>query len=80
MDDIELMDRVESAASTLSGLVARLDQSSISTQLVEKIANRSFVLKDGLKDCGHAGLTQAVIGVRLVSADTHLEGGTAFRE
>jgi ATP-dependent Clp protease ATP-binding subunit ClpC len=80
MDKIELMDRIDSAASVLGALAGRLERSAGNTKLVRGIANRIFVLREGLRDFDEQRSTQAIIGVRLVTADAGLAGAQAFRD
>ncbi len=80
LDRIELVDRIDSAASVLGALAGRLDRTSGNTRLVKGIANRIFVVREGLRDLDDHRPTQAVIGVRLVSADEGLSGAAAFRD
>ena len=79
MDRIELIDRVESAASLLGTLAERLERAGGNANLVKSIANRIFVLREGLKDLDNRRSTQAIIGVRLVTGDVNLDGAQAFR-
>lgn len=78
LDRIELVDRIDSAASVLGKLANRLGHSGSNTRLVKSIANRIFVLREGLKDYDERRSTQALVGVRLVSHDVGLEGAPEF--
>ena len=78
MDRIELMDRIESAVSVLVKLTGRLDRSGGNSRLVKSVANRLFVLREGLKDYDERRATQAIIGVRLVSGDREMEDAGEF--
>jgi ATP-dependent Clp protease ATP-binding subunit ClpC len=80
MDQIELMDRIDTAASVLGRLAGRLERSGRNTSLIKGIANRIFVLREGLRDFDDRRSTQAIIGVRLVTADAGLPGANAFRD
>jgi len=80
MDRIELMDRIDSAASVIGTLAGRLDRSGGNTNLVKSIANRIFVLREGLQDFDERRSTQAILGVRLVTGDVNLDGAQAFRD
>lgn len=80
MDRIELMDRIDSATSVLGTLSGRLNPSGRNTNLVKSIANRIFVLREGLEDFDERRSTQAVIGVRLVTEDAGLDGARLFRD
>jgi len=80
MDRIELVDRIDSAASILGTLADRLEHSGNNTRLVKGIANRIFVLKEGLEDFDKRRSTQAVIGVRLVTGDVKIAGAQRFRD
>ena len=80
MDRIELMDRIDSAASVLGALAGRLERSGGNAKLIKSIANRIFVLREGLSDFDDRRSTQAIIGVRLVTADTGLAGAQDFRD
>ena len=79
MDRIELMDRIDSAASVLGALAGRLERSGGNAKLIKSIANRIFVLREGLSDFDDRRSTQAIIGVRLVTADAGLAGAQDFR-
>ncbi len=78
LDRIELIDRIDSAAAVLSKLSARLQQHAGNTKLIRSIANRLYVLQEGLKDVELERPTQAYLGVRLVSADAGLDGADEF--
>ena len=80
LDRIELMDRIESAATVLGKLANRLERSGSNTSLVQGIANRIFVLREGLRDYDDRRATQAIIGIRLVSGDVGLPGAEEFRD
>lgn len=80
LDRIELMDRIDSAASVLGKLANRLDRSPGNTRLVKSIANRIFVLREGLKDLDERRSTQALLGVRLVTHDVTMDGASLFRD
>ena len=47
---------------------------------MKSIANRIFVVNQGLKDVDERRPTQAIIGVRLVTADAVFDGAEAFRD
>ena len=79
LDRIELADRLDSAASILAPLAERLGRSSSNTKLVKSIANRLYVLREGMKDLDEKRATQALIGVRLVTEDAKLDSAEAFR-
>lgn len=76
LDRIELMDRIESAAATLGKLSDRLSRPT--SVLISSIANRLFVLTEGLKDYDQRRATQALIGIRLVTEDTALDNASSF--
>jgi ATP-dependent Clp protease ATP-binding subunit ClpC len=78
LDRIELIDRLDSAASVLRSLSERLQQHPNNTKLVKSIANRLFVLQEGMKDLDQQRATQAYLGVRLVTADAGLRGAGEF--
>lgn len=74
LDRIELIDRLDSAATVLGSLSDRLRQHPTNTKLIKSIANRLYVLQEGLKDLDLERPTQAYLGIRLVTADVDLEG------
>lgn len=78
LDRIELIDRLDSAASVLGSLSERLRQHPNNAKLVKSIANRLFVLQEGFKDLDLERPTQAYLGVRLVTADASLDGASQF--
>jgi ATP-dependent Clp protease ATP-binding subunit ClpC len=78
LDRIELIDRLDSAASVLGSLSGRLQQNTNNTKLIKSIANRLFVLREGLKDLDLERPTQAYLGIRLVTADSGLDGADEF--
>ena len=80
LDRIELMDRIDTAAKTLRSLGDRLMRTGANTRLVQSIAGRLYVLREGLKDLDEKRATQAVVGVRLVTNDARLRGAKEFRD
>ena len=80
LDRIELMDRIDTAAKTLRSLADRLTRTGANTRLVQSIAGRLYVLREGLKDFDEKRATQAAIGVRLVTDDARLPGAREFRD
>jgi len=80
LDRIELADRLDAASSILAPLAERLHRSGATTKLVKSVANRLYVLKEGMLDLDTKRATQAVIGVRLVTEDRALEGAEDFRD
>jgi ATP-dependent Clp protease ATP-binding subunit ClpC len=78
LDQIELIDRLDSAASVLGSLSGRLQQNLNNTKLVKSIANRLLVLREGLQDLDLERPTQAYLGIRLVTADSDLDGAGEF--
>ncbi|MEO1202764.1 MAG: AAA family ATPase [Pseudomonadota bacterium] len=78
LDRIELIDRLDSAAAVLGSLSNRLRQHPGSATLLARIANRLFVLNEGLQDVDHERPTQAYVGIRLVSDDRKLNGAADF--
>ncbi len=80
LDRIELADRLDAASSILASLAERLRGSGATTKLVRSIANRLYVLREGMVDLDEKRATQAVIGVRLVTEDRTLDGAENFRD
>jgi len=78
LDRIELIDRLDSAASVLGSLSGRLQQNPNNSKLIKSIANRLFVLFEGLQDLDLKRPTQAYLGIRLVTADSDLDGAGEF--
>lgn len=78
LDRIELIDRLDSAASVLSKLSVRLQQHPGNSQLVKSIAGRLYVLNEGLADLDLDRPTQAYLGVRMVTADVEMAGADEF--
>jgi ATP-dependent Clp protease ATP-binding subunit ClpC len=77
LDRIELIDRLDTAATTLASLTARL-QNSGSARLIKSTANRIHVVTEGIKDLDLERPTQAFLGIRLVSGDANLPGASEF--
>ena len=80
MDRIELVDRIDSATSVLSTLAERMDRTGGNAKIAHRVANRIFVLREGLKDFDERRSTQAIIGVRLVTGDVDMDGALEFRD
>jgi len=78
LDRIELIDRIESATSAMNRLSQRLSPGRANTQLIASIANRLYVLNEGLLDLDQERPTQAYLGVRLVTADRKLDNADRF--
>ena len=78
LDRIELIDRLDSAANVLGSLSGRLQQHPGNVKLIKSIANRLYVLQEGLQDLDLERATQAYLGVRLVSSDAELSGAAEF--
>ena len=66
---IELMDRIESAAAALSSLAERLRQNGHSPSLTARVAEKLYVLDEGIEDLDNDRPTQAFLGVRLLRED-----------
>ncbi len=80
LDRIELIDRIDSAASVLTSLTSRLRQHPSNSKLILSVANRLLVLEEGLKDVDLERPTQAYLGLRLVTADENLDGAQDYLE
>ncbi|MDX1648029.1 MAG: AAA family ATPase [Longimicrobiales bacterium] len=72
---IELMDRIESAVATVRSLMQRVDRSPGSASLVRRVAERLYVLEEGLADLDEGRPGLSFLGVRLLHEDAdHSEG------
>jgi ATP-dependent Clp protease ATP-binding subunit ClpC len=80
LDRIELADRIQAAASTLSARIDRLNHQPDDMALVRQIANRAYVLREGIFDFDDERPTQAIIGIRLVSEDLKAPQAEGFLE
>lgn len=78
LERIELIDRLDSAVSVLDRLMERLKQHPDNSKLICSIANRLFVLREGLCDFEEKRPTQAYLGIRIVNSDCALEGAQEF--
>ena len=78
LDRIELIDRIESATSVMNRLSQRLSPNRSNAQLITSLANRLYVLNEGLLDLDEKRPTQAYLGVRLVTADRGLDNAEQF--
>ncbi|MDJ0911755.1 MAG: AAA family ATPase [Woeseiaceae bacterium] len=76
LDRIELVDRIDSAAAALARLGERLATHRGNRTLVQSIAGRLYVLREGLRDLDEERPTRAVLGLRLVTADAEMDGAT----
>ena len=66
---IELMDRIESAAAALNSLAERRRQNGHSPSPTARIAEKLYVLDEGIEDLDSERPTQAFLGVRLLRED-----------
>lgn len=66
---LELMDRVESAAAYLEPLADRLTYAS-GAQFTRQVAQKLYVLEEGLQDVDSARPTQAILGLRILREDS----------
>ena len=78
LDRIELIDRLDSAASILASLSERLQRNAENTKLIRSVANRLYVLNEGFIDLDRNRPTQCWLGLRLVTADAGVSGAQAF--
>ena len=66
---IELMDRIESASAALDSLAERLRQNGHSPSLTARVAEKLYVLGEGIEDLDGDRPTQGFLGVRLLRED-----------
>jgi ATP-dependent Clp protease ATP-binding subunit ClpC len=75
---IELMDRIESAATTLDSLTERLGRSPDSRALAERVAGQLYVIEEGLADHQEGRPGQALLGLRVLTEDREDPDARAF--
>lgn len=77
---VELMDRIESATDTLEALADRMERSPGSASLHLKVAEKLYVLEEGLRDLDEERPGMAFLGVRLLREDADHPEARAFLE
>lgn len=80
LESVELMDRIESATDTLESLAERMERSSGSASLNLKVAEKLYVLEEGLEDLDQGRPGMAFLGVRLLREDADHPQARAFLE
>jgi len=80
LDRVELMDRIESAAATLASLAERLERSSGSARLNARVAEKLYVLEEGIEDLERGRPGMAYLGVRILAGDSDHAEAAPFAE
>lgn len=69
LDRVELMDRIESATATLRSLTERLHRNPGSASLNRRVAEKVYVVQEGIEDLDRGRPTLTYVGVRLLQED-----------
>ena len=78
LNRIELIDRIDSAASALGRLAGRLASHPENPTIVESLSGRLYVLSEGLRDLDEGRPIGARLGLRLVTEDVGVDGAEDF--